>query len=118
LPIFAIRLFAGGSSRFSIPKGTRLRSASHATGVGARECPSGESRSHRKKVAGTYLLAGAEFHNHYAHLFCDVLPRWKLFEDAGLANQFPALLPPPGPTFAEAAWHTLGTDRGGIEALG
>ena len=65
-----------------------------------------------KKVAGTYLLAGAEFHNHYAHLFCDVLPRWKLFEDAGLANQFPALLPPPGPTFAEAAWHTLGLTGG------
>lgn len=65
-----------------------------------------------KKVRGTYLLAGTEFHNHYAHLFCDVLPRWKLFEEAGLAGQFPALLPPPGPAFAEAAWQTLGLTGG------
>jgi hypothetical protein len=65
-----------------------------------------------KKVAGTYLLAGTEFHNHYAHLFCDVLPRWKLFEEAGLAGQYPALLPPPGPAFAEAAWQTLGLTGG------
>jgi hypothetical protein len=65
-----------------------------------------------KKVAGTYLLAGTEFHNHYAHLFCDVLPRWKLFEDAELAGKFPALLPPPGPAFAEAAWETLGFTGG------
>lgn len=65
-----------------------------------------------KKVPGTYLLAGTEFHNHYAHLFCDVLPRWKLFEETGLAKQFPALLPPPGPAFAEAAWQTLGLTGG------
>jgi len=61
-----------------------------------------------KKVPGVYLLAGAEFHNHYAHLFCDVLPRWKLFEEAGLAGQFPALLPPRSHPFAEEAWQKMG----------
>jgi capsular polysaccharide biosynthesis protein len=53
-------------------------------------------------------LAGAEFHNHYAHLFCDVLPRFKLFEEAGLAGQAPALLPPPSHAFAGEAWQKLG----------
>ena len=61
-----------------------------------------------KKVPGTFLLAGTEFHNHFAHLFCDVLPHWKLFEEAGLAGQFPALLPPPSHTFAAEAWNMLG----------
>ena len=61
-----------------------------------------------KKISGTYLLAGAEFHNHYAHLFCDVLPRWKLFEEAGLAGEFPALLPPPSQGFAEELWQKIG----------
>ena len=61
-----------------------------------------------KKVSGTYLLSGAEFHNHYAHLFCDVLPRFKLFEEAGLAHQAPALLPPPSHGFAGEAWQKLG----------
>jgi hypothetical protein len=61
-----------------------------------------------KKVPGSYLLAGTEFHNHYAHLFCDVLPRWKLFEEAGLAGQAPALLPPPSHGFAEEAWQKIG----------
>ncbi len=61
-----------------------------------------------KKVSGTWLLAGAEFHNHYAHLFCDVLPRFKLFEEAGLAGQSPVLLPPPSHAFAEDAWKKIG----------
>jgi hypothetical protein len=66
-----------------------------------------------KKVPGVHLLAGAEFHNHYAHLFCDVLPRWKLFEEAGLAGQVPALLPPPSHGFAEEAWQKLGVAGNG-----
>ena len=66
-----------------------------------------------RKVAGTFLLAGAEFHNHYAHLFCDVLPRLKLFEEAGVAGKFPALLPPASHGFAAEAWRALGMDGGG-----
>jgi len=66
-----------------------------------------------KKIPGTYLLAGAEFHNHYAHLFCDVLPRWKLFEEAGLAGQAPALLPPPSSAFAGEAWEKIGLTGNG-----
>jgi len=66
-----------------------------------------------KKVPGVYLLAGTEFHNHYAHLLSDVLPRWKLFEEAGLAGQVPALLPPPSHGFAEEAWQKLGLTGNG-----
>jgi hypothetical protein len=65
-------------------------------------------RAAPKKVTGTFLMAGAEFHNHYAHLFCDVLPRLGLFEEAGLAGNIPALLPPPSHGFAEEAWQKLG----------
>lgn len=68
-----------------------------------------------KKIPGTYLLAGAEFHNHYAHLFCDVLPRWKLFEEAGLAGQVPALLPPPSSAFAGEAWGKIGLTGNGSQ---
>lgn len=60
-----------------------------------------------KKISGTYLLAGGEFHNHFAHLFCDVLPRLSLFEEGGLLDRMPVLLPPAGPSFAEEAWTTL-----------
>ena len=69
--------------------------------------PKRRQHSTPKKVSGTYLLAGAEFHNHYAHLFCDVLPRFQLFEEAGLATQTPALLPPCGEAFAEDAWQKM-----------
>ena len=68
-----------------------------------------------RKVPGTFLLAGAEFHNHYAHLFCDVLPRLKLFEEAGIAGKYPAVLPPPSHGFAAEAWRTLGMDGAGSE---
>jgi len=61
-----------------------------------------------KKVPGTYLLAGAEFANHYAHLFCDVLPRLKLFEDVKLAGKLPVILPPASHGFAEEAWQKIG----------
>jgi capsular polysaccharide biosynthesis protein len=60
-------------------------------------------------------LAGAEFHNHYAHLFCDVLPRLKLFEEAGLADQVPALLPPPSHGFAGEAWQKIGLTGNGSQ---
>ena len=70
-----------------------------------------------RKVAGTFLLAGAEFHNHYAHLFCDVLPRLKLFEEAGVAGKFPSLLPPPSHGFAAEAWQTLGLDGAGAQTF-
>ena len=57
----------------------------------------------------TYLLAGAEFHNHYAHLFCDVLPLLEAFRRGGIGQaQAPALLPPPSHGFAEEAWQKLG----------
>jgi hypothetical protein len=70
--------------------------------------PKRRKRPIPQRVPGTYLLAGTEFHNHYAHLFCDVLPRLKLFEEAGLAGQAPALLPPPSHAFAEEAWQKIG----------
>jgi capsular polysaccharide biosynthesis protein len=73
--------------------------------------PKRREQSPPKKVPGTYLLAGAEFHNHYAHLFCDVMPRIKLFEEAGLVGQIPALLPPPSHAFAEEAWRTIGLNE-------
>jgi capsular polysaccharide biosynthesis protein len=66
-----------------------------------------------QRVPGTYLLAGTEFHNHYAHLFCDVLPRFKLFEEAGLAGQHPAILPPKSHAFANEAIHLLGLEENG-----
>jgi hypothetical protein len=67
-----------------------------------------KGRAIPKEIPGTYLLAGAEFHNHYAHLFCDVLPRLMLFEEAGLWNEAPALLPPPSHAFAGEAWQKIG----------
>ncbi len=66
-----------------------------------------------REVPGTFLLAGSEFHNHFAHLFCDVLPRWSLFEEVHLAGRFPALLPPPSHAFAGEAWQKLGVTGNG-----
>jgi len=74
--------------------------------------PKRQKRPMPQKVAGTYLLAGTEFHNHYAHLFCDVLPRLKLFEEVELLGHFPALLPPPSHAFAEDAWRKIGLTDG------
>jgi Glycosyltransferase 61 len=69
-----------------------------------------------RKIPGTFLLAGTEFHNHFAHLFCDVLPHWKLFEEAGLTGQLPAILPPPSHAYAADAWQMLGlTGNGALE---
>ena len=75
--------------------------------------PKGRRQPTPKKVPGRWLLAGAEFHNHYAHLFCDVLPRWKLFEDAGLAGQYPAILQPKSHAFADDAIRMLGLEENG-----
>ncbi len=61
-------------------------------------------------LAGPYLLAGSEFHNHYAHLFCDVLPRLELFEEAGVAGKFPHSLPPHSHAFADEALELLGLE--------
>ena len=44
---------------------------------------------------------------------CDVLPRLNLFEEAGLANHAPALLPPPSHPFAEQAWQKTGLNGAG-----
>jgi len=73
--------------------------------------PKRQQQTMPKKVPGTYLLAGAEFYNHYAHLFCDVLPRFKLFEDAGLAGQYPNILPPKSHAFADEASRLLGLEE-------
>jgi hypothetical protein len=66
-----------------------------------------------KKVSGTYLLACAESHNHFCHLFCDVLPRLKLFEEAGLDGKFPYILPPPSHEFAAEASRMMGLEKNG-----
>jgi hypothetical protein len=75
--------------------------------------PKQQKQATPKKVPGTYLLAGAEFHNHYAHLFCDVLPRFKIFEDAGLAGCHPNILPPKSHAFADEAIRLLGLEENG-----
>ncbi|MCE0523006.1 MAG: glycosyltransferase family 61 protein [Methylacidiphilales bacterium] len=75
--------------------------------------PKGRKQPAPKKVPGVYLLAGTEFHNHYAHLFCDVLPRLKLFEEAGLAGQYPNILPPKSHAFADEAISLLDLEKSG-----
>ncbi|HEV3271366.1 MAG TPA: glycosyltransferase family 61 protein [Candidatus Methylacidiphilales bacterium] len=75
--------------------------------------PKHRKQSAPKKVSGTWLLAGTEFHNHYAHLFCDVLPRLKLFEETGLAGRYPNILPPKSHAFADDAIRLLGLEENG-----
>jgi hypothetical protein len=75
--------------------------------------PKRQRQSTPKKVPGAWLLAGAEFHNHYAHLFCDVLPRLKLFEEVELAGRYPNILPPKSHAFADEAIALLGMEENG-----
>jgi len=61
-----------------------------------------------RKISGTYRLACAESHNHFCHLFCDVLPRLKLYEEAPLSESIPYILPPVSHGFAEEANQLMG----------
>jgi capsular polysaccharide biosynthesis protein len=60
-----------------------------------------------RKISGTYLLAGNEFHSNYAHFFYDILPRLMSFEEAGLLSSHSLILPPSNP-FAAAAYERMG----------
>ena len=61
-------------------------------------------------VPGTYLQACSEFHAHYAHHFCDIVPKLKLYEDAGLLHKVPALLHEMSKPLSDASFHVLGLD--------
>jgi len=63
-----------------------------------------------KHVPGTYLQACSEFHAHYAHHFCDIVPKLMLFEQAGLLHKVPALLHVDSKPLSEQSFHTLGLD--------
>jgi hypothetical protein len=63
-----------------------------------------------RPVPGTYLMACLEFHSQYAHHFIDLIPRLMLFDEAGLLDRFPALLPETTSAFAEESFRHLGLD--------
>jgi hypothetical protein len=64
-----------------------------------------------RHVPGTYLQACAEAHYHYAHHFCDIVPRLMLYEQQGLLHKIPALLHESGaPVISDESFHMLGLD--------
>ena len=75
--------------------------------------PKSRKRPTAKKVSGTYLFSITEYPKNYAHFFCDVLPCQMLFDEVGLAEQYPNILPPKGPAFAHEAVGMLGLEEKG-----
>jgi hypothetical protein len=63
-----------------------------------------------RHVPGTYLQTCSEFHTHYCHHFCDILPRLMLYEQQGLLNKVPALLHTDSNRLSDESFHTLGLD--------
>jgi hypothetical protein len=63
-----------------------------------------------RHVPGSYLQACSEFHAHYAHHFCDIVPKLKLFEEQGLLHKIPALLHDASKPLSDASFHMLGLD--------
>jgi capsular polysaccharide biosynthesis protein len=63
-----------------------------------------------RHVPGTYLQTSSEFHAHYAHHFCDILPRLMLYEQQGLLHKVPALLHASGKSVSEQSYRRLGLD--------
>jgi hypothetical protein len=63
-----------------------------------------------RHVPGVYLQACSEFHAHYAHHFCDIVPKLMLFEQQGLLHQIPALLHDASKPLSDASFHQLGLD--------
>jgi hypothetical protein len=63
-----------------------------------------------RHVPGVYLQACSEFHAHYAHHFCDIVPKLMLFEQQGLLHQVPALLHDASKPLSDASFHRLGLD--------
>lgn len=63
-----------------------------------------------REVPGTYLQTCAEFHAHYAHHFCDILPRLMLYEQLGLLHEVPALLHVHSKAASDQSFHQLGLD--------
>ena len=61
-------------------------------------------------VPGTYLQACSEFHAHYAHHFCDIVPRLMLYEQQGLLHNVPALLHAASKPVSDASFRMLGLD--------
>jgi len=75
--------------------------------------PKDGKRPTPKKVPGTWLFAITEYPKNYAHFFCDVLPCLMLFDEAGLADRYPNILPPKGPAFTSEAYRLLGMEENG-----
>lgn len=63
-----------------------------------------------RHIPGAYLQACSEFHAHYAHHFCDILPKLMLFEQQGLLHNVPALLHAASKPLSEQSFHMLGLD--------
>jgi hypothetical protein len=63
-----------------------------------------------RHVPGTYLQACSEFHAHYAHHFCDIVPKLMIFEQQGLLHKVPALLHAASKPLSDASFHMLGLD--------
>jgi Glycosyltransferase 61 len=68
-----------------------------------------------RPMPGTYLLACAEAHQHYAHHFCDIVPKLMLFEQQGLLYNVPALLHKTSGAVIDESFHLLGLDTGGYQ---
>jgi hypothetical protein len=72
--------------------------------------PREKARETAKHVPGTFIQTCSAFHGHYAHHFCDIVPRLKLFEDAGLLHKVPALLHVSSTKVSDQSFHALGLD--------
>lgn len=69
-----------------------------------------------RTMPGVYKLACAESHNHFCHLFCDVLPRIKLYDEAAVPESLPFIIPPVSHGFAEEANQMMGLwDNGSVQ---
>jgi len=75
--------------------------------------PKRKEKLELRKISGNYKLACAESHNHFCHLFCDVLPRLNLYEEAPISEEVPYIFPPASHGFAEDASQMVGLQNTG-----
>jgi capsular polysaccharide biosynthesis protein len=68
------------------------------------------AQQNARHVPGTYLQVCSEFHAHYAHHFCDIIPKLMLFEQVGLLHNVPALLHTASRPLSEQSFRALGLD--------
>ncbi len=67
-------------------------------------------------VPGVYLQTCSEFHAHYCHHFCDIVPRLMLYEQQGLLHHVPALLHVSSSKVSSESFHMLGLDTSDSKA--